>query len=95
MYRYAKEKELLELKANYQRDLARLKEMEEAYQQEMYEKDLRLAEERRQAELAFAKVAEDEMRTRAAKKIQFLYRGWKARGGVAKGGKKAKGKKKK
>ena len=55
-----------------------------------------MAEERRQAELAFAKVAEDEMRTRAAKKIQFLYRGWKARGGGGgKGGKKGKGKKKK
>ena len=91
-----KEKELADLKTNYQRDLARLKELEEAYQQEMYEKELRLAEERRLAELAFAKVAEDEMRNRAAKKIQFLYRAFKARGGGGgKGGKKGKGKKKK
>ena len=91
-----KEKELAELKANYQRDLARLKELEEAYQQEMYEKDLRVAEERRQAELAFAKVAEDEQRSRAASKIQFLFRQFKARGGGGgKAGKKGKGKKKK
>lgn len=91
-----KEKELSDLRANYQRDLARLKELEEAYQQEMYEKDLRLAEERRMAELAFAKLSEEELRTRAAKKIQFLYRGWKAKGGAGgKAGKKGKGKKKK
>ena len=90
-----KERELLELKANYQRDLARLKEMEEAYQQEMYERDLRLAEERRMVELAFAAEAEEERRNRAAKKIQFLYRGWKANGGGGGGGKKGKGKKKK
>jgi len=90
----SKERALTELKANYQRDLARLKEMEEAYQQEMYEKDLRLAETRRAAELAFAKEAEDEKRARAARKIQSLYRVWKAGGGVnaKKGGKKAKGK---
>ena len=35
------------------------------------------------------------MRTRAAKKIQMLYRGWKAKGGKAPAGKKGKGGKKK
>jgi len=59
----------------------------------MYERDLRLAEERRRAELAFAMEAEGEKRGRAARKIQSLYRNWKARGGksLGGGGKKAKG----
>jgi len=92
-----KDKELERLKLDHQRDLVRLKELEEKYQQELADREVRLAEERRQAELKLQQQADDEVRSRAAIRIQSLYRGWKTRfpEGSGKKGKKGKGKGKK
>lgn len=91
----AKDKEIEALKYNHQRDLVKLKELEEKYQQEMAEKEVREAEDRRKREAAAAAEGHEEQQQRAACKIQALYRGWKVRqaSGAGKKGKKGKGKK--
>mmetsp|Transcript_38464 Transcript_38464/g.46412 ORF Transcript_38464/g.46412 Transcript_38464/m.46412 type:complete len:391 (+) Transcript_38464:127-1299(+) len=94
----AKDKELDTLKLNHQRDLVKLKELKEKYQQELADREVRLAEERRRQEQENQQMMDMEKQTRAATKIQALYRGWKTRiavGGGAKAGKGKKGKKKK
>ncbi|KAK3288269.1 hypothetical protein CYMTET_4249 [Cymbomonas tetramitiformis] len=94
----AKDKELEQLKLNHQRDLVKLKELKEKYQQELADREVRLAEERRRQEQENQQQIDKEKQTRAATKIQALYRGWKVRSTMnpKKGGKKGKkGKKKK
>ncbi|GHP06970.1 hypothetical protein PPROV_000571400 [Pycnococcus provasolii] len=88
-----KDKETETLKRDHQNSIVRMKEMEGIYQQEVANKELREAEERRMKVLERLNMESGERRNRAALKIQSLYRGWKARGGGK--GKKKKGKGKK
>lgn len=84
----AKDRALATLKNVHERDRVYLKELEQNYQTELAERAVRLPEEKRQKELMNTAAAHDEIRARAAAKIQALYRGWNARGGDAAGGKK-------
>ena len=90
-----KDKETQQLKVDHQLDLARMKDMEGKFQEEMAQKEVRDAEEKRAKLMERLNMEQGERRNRAASKIQALYRGWKARGGKGKKGKKKKGKGKK
>ncbi|GMH36705.1 hypothetical protein BSKO_04578 [Bryopsis sp. KO-2023] len=96
-----KEKEIQVLRANHQRDLTKLRDVEEKYKAEVALKNDRALNEKQleHAAEAFRLVAET--KRRAAVKIQALFRGWQIRKelkggkkGAKKGGKGKKGKKK-
>ena len=94
----AKEKDLDNLKTTIQKEQIRLKELEDLNQQELAEKEIRVTDERRQKETAQAEAERGERVSRAASKIQALFRGWQVRRAeqkAGKGGKGAKGKGKK
>mmetsp|Transcript_57255 Transcript_57255/g.181112 ORF Transcript_57255/g.181112 Transcript_57255/m.181112 type:complete len:422 (+) Transcript_57255:88-1353(+) len=92
-----KDREVEALKAQHNRDIIKVKELEQHYQQELAEKEVRSAEMRLKKDQEAAREADEERKVRSVLKIQALYRGWKVREaeGLNKKGKKGKGKGKK
>ena len=92
----SKDKELETVKLNHQRDLVKLKELEEKYRENLAAKETREMEavQAKEAEIRAERVGE--ILSRAATTIQSLWKGFKARSSTARkaSGKKGKGKKK-
>jgi len=90
-----KDKDLESLKLNHQRDLVKLKELEIKYKEELAAKEQRELEARRDKEEAIQADHDQETVSRAALKIQALWRGHRARASSTKKGKGGKKGKKK
>ena len=92
----SKDKELETVKLNHQRDLVKLKELEEKYREELAAKETREMEAVQAKEAEIRAERDGEILSRAATTLQSLWKGFKARSSTARkaSGKKGKGKKK-